>query len=515
MLKKGAYLGFILLFVSSMTGLAQEVDLIDKAQQARWETTDGQVLTFGVDGGEKGIAKYSENVALEDGKTYKKVLFTHPQGKRYGNILGTFSNISIPSRGGKVLIGGGFLQGAEGSDGVIFSLHFKATGEEKEAAQKVRVQKIPMEQRMGISSGIVLCTFDAKYDGKIDQVEGDLSQVAGQTGDIVLAIQAGLTPNFDWAVWTEAKLVFGDMPASGQQPKATLVHTLSGHNNRIYRASFSPNGRYVVTSSGDNLAKIWDAKSGNDVRTLRGHSSHVFSARFSPDSKRVVTAGGETAKLWDVSTGEQVKMLIGHSKIVHSAAFSADGTVIVTTSEEGTAKLWNAQNGQEIRTIEVDTDWIYDAVISPNGRTVAIGGQNGLLGLWNVSTGRQIRTFDGHSRAITSVCFSPDGKLLASASIDNTARIWEVSSGRLLQRLKGNEVGEASFSLDGQYIVTANAGGEAKVFRVQDGEEIITIEHSSPATRVFSATFSPDGKYIVTAGDDQTAKIWSVDIPAK
>lgn len=510
MLKKIGLFGLFLSVVFFTTGLAQEVDLIERAPQARWETTEGQVLTFGVDGGEKGTAKYNQDVTLENGNTYKRVLFTHPQGKRYGNILGTFSDISIPPKGGKISIAGGFLEGAEGSDGVIFSVHFKAAGREVAADQKKRIQKIPMEQRMGISSGITLCTFNAKYDGKIDRCEGDLSQVAGQTGDIILAIQAGLTPNFDWAVWTKAKLVFGAEP-----PEATLVHTLSGHTNRIYRASFSPNSHYVVTAGGDNQAKIWEVSSGRVMKTLGGHRGHVFSARFSPNSRRVVTAGGDTAYIWEVSTGAQIRALEGHTQRVHSAAFSPDGTVVVTTSEDGTAKLWNVQNGKEIRTIEAAEDWLYDAVFSPNGRTAAIGGQNGLLGLWNVSNGRQIRTFDGHTRAITSVCFSPDGKSLASSSIDDTARIWEVSSGRMLQTLQGNEVGEASFSPDGRYVVIADAGGVAKIFSIQDGKEVMSIQHSSAAIRVFSATFSPDGKYIVTAGDDQTAKIWSVEIPSK
>ncbi len=515
MLKKGALLSLVLLFVLSLSGLAQEVDLIEKASQAKWGTTDGQVLAFGVDGGEKGTVKHNQNVTLEDGKSYQKVLFTHPQGKRYGNILGTFSGISIPKKGGKILIAGGFLQGAEGSDGVIFSVHFKATPEEAEGAQKVQARKIPLGQRMGISSGIVLCTFNAKYDGKIDHCEGDLSQVAGQTGDIILAIQAGLTPNFDWAMWTEAKLVFGDVSVAGQQPKAILVYTLSGHTERIYRASFSPNSQYVATAGADNQVKIWEVDSGRLWKTLSGHRGHAFSARFSPNNRQVVTTGGYRAQIWEVSTGSQIRTLIGHTQRTHSAAFSPDGKVIVTTSEDGTAKLWDAQNGQEIRTIDISDDGVYEAVFSPNGRTVAIGGKNGLLGLWNVATGRQIRTFDGHSRAITSVCFSPDGKLLATASIDNTARIWEVASGRLLRTLQGNEVREARFSPDGQYLVTANAGGEAKIFRVQDGRQIMTVEHSSPATRVFSATFSPNAKYIVTAGDDRTAKIWSLTIPAK
>ena len=508
MIKKFSLFIIFLLCVFSLSVFAQEIDLIDRAPQAKWGTTAGDTLAFGADGRERGTARYEHDGVLEDGKQHKRVLYTHPQWKKYGNILGTISNISIPKEGGKLIFAGGFLQGAQASDGVIFSVHFSPSADSTEAPQKVRIKRrVPMDQRMGISSGRVLGTFEAKYDGKIDRVEADLSEVAGLTGDIVLAIQALDTSDADWAVWTMAKLVFGVVQKSSQ----TVLHkTLRGHNNRIYKVSFSHDSRYVVTASGDNLAKIWDVNSGNMVRALKGHSSHVFSARFSPNNRRVVTAGGEAAKIWQVSSGTQIKMLIGHSKIVHSAAYSHDGEVIVTTSEDGTAKIWNAQTGKEIRTIEVSENWLYDAAFSPNGRRVAIGGQNGLVGLWNVANGRQTRSFDGHSRAISSVRFSPDGKFLATSSIDNTARIWEVSSGRLLQTFRGENVREVNFSPDGKFAVTAHGGGVAKVWNVQDGKELLTIEHSSPAFRVISATFSPDGKYIVTAGDDQTTKIWKL-----
>jgi uncharacterized protein with WD repeat len=508
MLKKSSLFSLILLCVFSLSVFAQEIDLIDKAPQAKWGTTAGDTLVFGTDGRERGTARYQHDGILEDGKGRKRVLYTHPQWKKYGNILGTFSNITIPKEGGKLIIAGGFLQGAQASDGVKFSVHFNPTAESTDSPQKVRVKRrVPMDQRMGIAPGRVLGTFDAKYDGKIDRVEADLKDVAGLTGDIILAVQAMNTSDFDWAVWTMAKLVFGD----AQKPGQTVLHkTLRGHNNRIYRASFSPDSRYVVTASGDSLAKIWDVNSGNMIMALEGHSSHVFSARFSPDSRYVVTAGGKAAKIWEVSTGTPIKMLIGHSKIVHSAAFSRDGEVIVTTCEDGTAKIWNAQTGKEIRTIEASKNWLYDAAFSPDGRMVAIGGQNGLVELWNVINGQKTRSFDGHKRAISSVCFSPDGKFLATSSIDNTARIWEVSDGRLLQTFHGEDVRQINFSPDGIYAVTAHGGGVAKVWNVQDGKELLTINHSSPALRVMSATFSPDGKYIVTAGDDMTTKIWKV-----
>ena len=506
MLKKLTLFSIIFFCFFPLFVIAQEIDLIDIAPQARWETTAGDTLTFGADGREKGTARYDKDQVLEDGKRYKRVLYTHPQWKSYGNILGTFSNITIPEGGGKILIAGGFLQGAQATDGVKFSVHFNPAPESAEEPQRIRIKRrVPMDQRMGIASGRVLATFDARYDGKIDQVEADLKDVAGLTGDIILAVQALENIDADRAVWTMARLVFGAVEESAEP---VLHKTLRGHNNRIYKASFSPDSRYVVTAGGDSLAKIWEVNSGNLVKTLKGHSSHVFSARFSPNNRRVVTAGGETAKIWEVSTGTQIKMLIGHTMRVSSAAYSPDGGVIVTTSEDGTAKLWNAQTGKEIRSIDVNKGWVYDAAFHPSGKSVVTGAQGGSVVLWNVANGRQIRAFPGHTRAITSVAFSPNGRYVAASSIDNTAKIWEFGSARLVQTIQGDTVGQVSFSPDNKYVVTAHADGVAKVWRVRDGKELMTLKHSSPAQRVFSATFSPDGKYIVTAGEDQTAKIW-------
>lgn len=66
--------------------------------------------------------------------------------------------------------------------------------------------------------------------------------------------------------------------------------------------SYSPDGQYVVTSSGDQTARIWDGQSGQLLGTLVGHSSGVNSARYSPDGRYIVTGSGDqTARIWDVS----------------------------------------------------------------------------------------------------------------------------------------------------------------------------------------------------------------------
>ena len=41
--------------------------------------------------------------------------------------------------------------------------------------------------------------------------------------------------------------------------------SLRGHTTVVQSVAFSPDGKRVVSGSGDNLAKIWDASTGAEV----------------------------------------------------------------------------------------------------------------------------------------------------------------------------------------------------------------------------------------------------------
>ena len=78
--------------------------------------------------------------------------------------------------------------------------------------------------------------------------------------------------------------------------RAILRH-LEGHQNWVVALAFSPDGKRLVSGSGDSTARVWDVKNGTEVGRLRfpGSSTYVHSVGFSCDGKRVLAAaeGGQ------------------------------------------------------------------------------------------------------------------------------------------------------------------------------------------------------------------------------
>ena len=78
--------------------------------------------------------------------------------------------------------------------------------------------------------------------------------------------------------------------------------TFKGHSKAVNSVSFSPDGKQIVSASGDKTLKVWDAQTGKETLTLEGHSDVVGSVRFSPDGKRIVSGSGDkTVRIWDIS----------------------------------------------------------------------------------------------------------------------------------------------------------------------------------------------------------------------
>ena len=120
----------------------------------------------------------------------------------------------------------------------------------------------------------------------------------------------------------------------------------------------------------------------------------------------------------------------------------------------------------------------------------------------------QLLAFVGHADKVNYATFSPDGQRIVTASADKTARIWDAASGREILRLSGHSapLSGAAFSPDGGRIVTAADDKTARIWDAATGSPLAVL--GGHADAVTSAAFSPDGRRIVTASADKTVRIW-------
>lgn len=213
--------------------------------------------------------------------------------------------------------------------------------------------------------------------------------------------------------------------SSGEQ-----LLTLKGHKGRVTSCAFSPDGARAVTSSDDGTVRVWDAATGSEIRILlmpQSGWSLVRCAAFSPDGSRIITASGNgvdpsdnVARIWDVSTGDQIEVLNRHSSPVCSASFSPDGLRIVTASDK--IRIWDATKNAEPTTLEIPSG--YAACFSPDGSQIATLSGDKMCRIWDSATGIEIAAMEvPPSDELFTVAFSPDGKYLLTTHLDKSVRI--------------------------------------------------------------------------------------------
>jgi WD40 repeat protein/serine/threonine protein kinase len=76
------------------------------------------------------------------------------------------------------------------------------------------------------------------------------------------------------------------------------VVTFGSELGAVKSALFSTDGRFVVTASDDQTARIWDAATGKELLVLR-HKEGVQYAVMFPDGRHLATAS-DTVRIWDV-----------------------------------------------------------------------------------------------------------------------------------------------------------------------------------------------------------------------
>lgn len=273
------------------------------------------------------------------------------------------------------------------------------------------------------------------------------------------------------------------------------------HTNEVRVASFSPDGKQVLTGSLDGTARIWNAVNGETIAELP-HGRGVLVAAWSPDGTTIATGGrDQSVRLWDARQGTMRGAPLVHGRAISHLAFSPDSRHLLAASQEDSVRIYQAQDGRLVRTLEAGTP-VRWASFSPVSQLILASGEDGEARLWNWTTDKGPQRFPHPDEPVVWTGWSANGQRFLTAG-PSRGQLWESATGQPLgPPLAHNHViCHAELSPDGQRVLTGCLDGTGRIWSFTNGA-------ASPVNA--DQTCGPFARFTLRPGADGQRRIWDV-----
>ncbi len=290
------------------------------------------------------------------------------------------------------------------------------------------------------------------------------------------------------------------------------VRSFEGFNgNEFNSINFSADGKHFLATDWTSIY-VFDAKTWNLVKTLTldEYSPPAiipyksFVATFSPDGKYVLSGGPDAiVRLWNIDSGKEIKTFQGHKAgFLHggicSTEFSRDGKYAVTAAyNDGNVILWDIEKGIEAKRFSDFPSVLgmyfmeKNLSFSPDGKYVFVVGDT----IRDVKTGGIVTDLRHAWKGVkiagrnpVSGQYHPNGRYVLMTMDDAAVRIYDAKTGDEVAVLIGFEDGEWLTITPEGYYNSSEKG--AQYLSVVVGETSYSVE------RFYDVFYRPD---IVTA----------------
>jgi WD40 repeat protein len=251
----------------------------------------------------------------------------------------------------------------------------------------------------------------------------------GQEGDVrVYQLQAA------------GAVVDGVQQLDGVHDGQVLVKHLLDVDDAVLCVAATENGQVVAAGGCDRSVRVFDLSQGvaaaKLVQTVENHADWVLSCALTADGKYLVTSSRDkTAKVWNLQARESVVTFPEHQSPVYGVAVKPDGSLGYSVGGDKQLRVWRvAGDGKQVTSAGGHNDEIYRLAINRSGTRLVSGGADRAVRLWDAA-GKvaMLRQWTGLSDHVLAVTFSADGALVAAGCYDGMVTVWKTEDGSVLR----------------------------------------------------------------------------------
>ncbi|KAJ7359560.1 WD40-repeat-containing domain protein [Mycena albidolilacea] len=374
--------------------------------------------------------------------------------------------------------------------------------------------------------------------------------------------------------------------------------TIRTHTKFVQDVRYAPSGDHFASVGSDSKIFLYDGKTGETVAefTDSPHKGSIMASSWSPDSKFLATSSADcTVKLWDVETRKATTTWslgagVNNQQMGNVWSREAD---IVSLSLSGDLNVFDHRVGDKPARVVTGPQKTITAVAPSSASTFLAGAADGRVVEYTTASGEAVPVGgEGHTSLIVDLAAASDGKVFSAGYDDRVREIGAASfsaasistaaqpkaiavaadgtvfvveaggveairnnqkvahlptkyvpsavgttaalvavggedqkirlhewSGTALKEvalLEGNKgvVSSLEFSPDGALLAAGDSSGRIALFDVKE-KKLITARWSFHSARVNSLSWTSDSKHCASGSLDTHVYVWSVENPTR